>query len=117
MLPAAPAAGRLVGRDRPLGELRDCLARAVKGERRILFLTGEPGIGKTALVDEFLRRTPATPFIRFARGQCVEGYGGKESYYPMLETLGQLRRGPRETPWFKSWQRRLLLGWCSFRVC
>src|SRR6266478_1917131 len=29
-----------------------------------------------------------------ARGQCVEGYGGKEPYYPMLEALRELCRGP-----------------------
>jgi hypothetical protein len=30
--------------------------------------------------------------IRISRGQCVEGYGGKEAYYPMLEALGKLCR-------------------------
>src|SRR6202030_4326009 len=30
------------------------------------------------------------PEIRIARGQCVEGYGGKEAYYPILEFLSQL---------------------------
>jgi len=30
--------------------------------------------------------------MRIARGQCVEGYGGKEPYYPMLEALGGLCR-------------------------
>ena len=30
--------------------------------------------------------------MRIARGQCVEGFGGKEAYYPMLEALGQLVR-------------------------
>jgi DNA-binding winged helix-turn-helix (wHTH) protein/tetratricopeptide (TPR) repeat protein len=90
-----PSAGRLVGRDRYLHELRDCLDSAVTGTRRIVFLTGEAGIGKTALVDEFLRKTSSTDAsIRIARGQCVEGYGGKEAYYPMLETLGQLCREP-----------------------
>jgi DNA-binding winged helix-turn-helix (wHTH) protein len=55
-LSVAPATGRLVGRDRPLAALREALQRAVKGERQIVFVTGEPGIGKTALVDEFQRQ-------------------------------------------------------------
>src|SRR5262249_5429738 len=33
------------------------------------------------------------PKLRTARGQCVEGFGGKEAYYPVLEALGQLVRG------------------------
>jgi len=92
---SAPAVrGKLVGREGPLSELSDCLAKALSGERQILFITGEPGIGKTALVDEFHRRALAKiPGLRIARGQCVEGYGGKEAYYPMLEALGQLCRG------------------------
>src|SRR5208283_217180 len=50
---------------------------------------------KTALVDEFERQVAAdVPTIHLGRGQCVEGYGGTEAYYPMLEALGQLCRGP-----------------------
>src|SRR5271157_355187 len=50
--PASSDRGRLVGRDRELGALRACLRKALKGQRQIVFITGEPGIGKTALVDE-----------------------------------------------------------------
>jgi DNA-binding winged helix-turn-helix (wHTH) protein len=93
-LSVAPATGRLVGRDRPLAALREALQRAVKGERQIVFVTGEPGIGKTALVDEFQRQAALDiPDLRIGRGQCIEAYGSKEAYYPMLEALGQLCRG------------------------
>ena len=83
--------GKLVGRDAALAELRNCLERTQQDHREIVFVTGEPGIGKTALVDEFLRRA-TTDFRgqRMARGQCVEGYGSQEAYYPMLEALGEL---------------------------
>jgi len=87
--------GRLVGRARELAELRRCLKKALRGERQIVFITGEPGIGKTALVDEFKNQAAAEqPSLRIARGQCVEGYGGTEAYYPILEAMGQLCRGP-----------------------
>jgi len=93
-LSVAPATGRLVGRDRPLAALREALQRAMKGERQIVFVTGEPGIGKTALVDEFQRQAALDiPDLRVGRGQCIEAYGNKEAYYPMLEALGQLCRG------------------------
>jgi predicted ATPase/DNA-binding winged helix-turn-helix (wHTH) protein len=97
----APRAGMgsaqilLVGRDEALAGLHDCLTKASQGQRQIAFATGEPGIGKTALLDAFHRRAVAeVPGLRFARGQCVEGYGGQEAYYPLLEALGQLCRGP-----------------------
>jgi len=88
-----PAQTKIVGRDRELGELRAHLGKAIGGQRQIVFVTGELGIGKTALVDEFQRQAAAGTPIRIARGQCVEGYAGKEAYYPMLEALGQLCRG------------------------
>jgi Transcriptional regulatory protein, C terminal/AAA ATPase domain len=49
--PAKPSHGHLVGRDRALGRLRDDLGTASTGQRQIVFVTGEPGIGKTAMVD------------------------------------------------------------------
>jgi DNA-binding winged helix-turn-helix (wHTH) protein len=86
--------GRLVGREKALHELRDVHGKTLKDQRQIVFIAGEIGIGKTALVDEFQRQAAADlPELRIARGQCVEGYGGKEPYYPMLEALGQLCRG------------------------
>ena len=91
---APPASSPLVGRERALGVLRECLQRTLTNQRQIVFLTGEPGIGKTALVDAFQQQAAAdVPALRLAHGQCIEGYGGKEAYYPMLEALGELCRG------------------------
>jgi DNA-binding winged helix-turn-helix (wHTH) protein len=87
-------ASRLVGRDRAIGELHQCLRSALGGERQVVFITGEPGIGKTALAEEFQRQAAARHrSVRVACGQCVEGFGSKEAFYPMLEALGQLCRG------------------------
>jgi DNA-binding winged helix-turn-helix (wHTH) protein/tetratricopeptide (TPR) repeat protein len=89
-----PASAKLVGRNAELDRLGDSLQMALSGRRQIVFVTGESGIGKTALVDEFQRRLVADLIgVRIARGQCVEGYGGREAYYPLLEALGQLFRG------------------------
>jgi DNA-binding winged helix-turn-helix (wHTH) protein/tetratricopeptide (TPR) repeat protein len=82
---------KLVGRNTQLGELLNCLRATLASQRKVVFVTGEAGIGKTALVDEFLQRAAKDfPTLRVARGQCVEGYGGKEAYYPILEALGQM---------------------------
>ena len=95
-VPVGALHGRLIGRDRALDDLHDGLQHAVRGERQFVFITGEAGIGKTALAEEFRRQLASTALpVRIATGQCVEGYGGKEPYYPMLEALGRLCAGPQ----------------------
>jgi DNA-binding winged helix-turn-helix (wHTH) protein len=91
---SVPTRSSFVGRERALSELRGYFKKTLVGQRQIVFITGEPGIGKTTLVDEFERHVATESFVRVARGQCVEGYGGKEPYYPMLEALGNLLRRP-----------------------
>jgi len=71
-----------------------CLWRgdASRGKRPVVFVTGEPGVGKTALVDLFVQRVGLRPDVRTARGQCLEMFGGQEAYYPLLEAVDQLVR-------------------------
>jgi len=85
---------KMVGRDGSLIELHNSLHRALRGQRQLIFVTGEAGIGKTTLVDAFHQQAVQDLNLRVGRGQCVEGFGGKEAYYPMLESLGQLTRNP-----------------------
>jgi predicted ATPase len=59
-----------------------------------VFVTGEPGIGKTALVEAFLAQVGEGEAVRVGRGQCVEHYGAGEAYLPVLEALGRLGREP-----------------------
>jgi DNA-binding winged helix-turn-helix (wHTH) protein/predicted ATPase len=88
----------LVGRETELVQLHGWLKKALQGERQIVFVTGEPGIGKTALVEAFLTRLANEHEheheIRIARGQCIEHYGAGEAYLPILEALGRLCREP-----------------------
>jgi DNA-binding winged helix-turn-helix (wHTH) protein/tetratricopeptide (TPR) repeat protein len=83
-----------VGRERELDELDGYLSRALGGHRQVVFVTGEAGIGKSTLLDAFEQRAASRENLRIGRGQCVEGFGGKEAYYPVLDALGQLVRGP-----------------------
>lgn len=82
----------LVGREAAIARLTEALAQARRGARQVVFVTGEAGIGKTTLVDFFLQSTARDSSVRIGRGQCVEGFGGKEAYYPVLEALSQLLR-------------------------
>jgi len=81
---------RIVGREAGLRELNGCLDKAISGQRQVVFVTGEAGIGKTTLVDVFQQQVDDRADIRIARGQCIEGFGGIEAYYPMLEAMGNL---------------------------
>src|SRR5215471_6268264 len=82
----------VVGREGALSRMRGWLEKALAGERQILFVTGEAGIGKTALVDTFVRSIASDRRIRIARGQCLEQYGPAEAYLPVLEAIGRLCR-------------------------
>src|SRR2546426_12318222 len=41
----------LVGREAEVGQLHRWLGKALPGERQLVFVTGEPGMGKTTVVD------------------------------------------------------------------
>jgi predicted ATPase/DNA-binding winged helix-turn-helix (wHTH) protein len=94
----------LVGRRAALAELGRRLACALGGDRQVVFVTGEAGIGKTSLVDAFLR-SAAVRDLRRAEGQCIQHYGVGEPYLPVLSALGQLGRGPARRSLVRSLQR------------
>ena len=50
-----PRASRLVGRESALANLTRCLKASLTGRRQVMFVVGEPGIGKTSLVDASTR--------------------------------------------------------------
>ena len=88
----------IVGREGPIAELQAAFKQALQGKRKVVFITGEAGIGKTTLVDTFQQTASQAASVKVARGQCVEGFGGKEAYYPILEALGQLFHDGANSP-------------------
>jgi DNA-binding winged helix-turn-helix (wHTH) protein/predicted ATPase len=82
----------VVGRSVELQQLQHWYRKALAGRRQIVFVTGEPGIGKTTLLDEFVRHFPASDEVWIERGQCIEHYGGGEAYLPVLTAFGRLCR-------------------------
>lgn len=88
---------RLVGRDGEVATLLDHWRDACAGRRRMLLITGEPGLGKTSLVARVIDeaqagRAGATGFIVHA--QCIEQHSVVEPFMPILDTLGHLCAGP-----------------------
>ena len=82
-----------VGRGTELAQLGSRLDAALAGTRQIVFLSGEPGIGKTALASHFLAAAAGRHELRVARGQCVEHYGPGEPYLPVLQAVATMCRG------------------------
>ena len=68
------------------------LEEALTSRRQVVFVPGEAGIGKTALVHAFLGGL-AERGILVARAQCHAGQAG-ELYAPLLDALEGLARGP-----------------------
>jgi DNA-binding winged helix-turn-helix (wHTH) protein/predicted ATPase len=85
-------ANTVLGRDSELTKMRSWLERAVAGERQTVFITGEPGIGKTTIVQAFLEQAAQVPGILVARGQCLEHYGAGEAYLPVLDGFSRVGR-------------------------
>ena len=94
-----PVGDVLVGRGCELESLDDRLARALRGERQVVFVTGEPGAGKTSLVEHFIAGAARTHAVAVTGGQCLEQLGSAEAYMPVLEAIGRLVRvsGPART--------------------
>jgi DNA-binding winged helix-turn-helix (wHTH) protein/tetratricopeptide (TPR) repeat protein len=87
---------RLFGRTQELNQLGSWLKQARDGNRQIVFITGEPGIGKTSLVHAFLERISAqeSDTTLIGSGQCIDQHGVGEAYLPILEAIDRLARSP-----------------------
>jgi hypothetical protein len=57
-------------------------------------------------VGAFEKQNNSHARTRIARGYCIEGFGGKEAYYPVLDCLGQLLRGGEEREFVQTLARR-----------
>jgi hypothetical protein len=95
--PNTPATGGpppppLIARQLPLSALDQGLERAIAGERQAMFVTGEPGLGKTALVEAFIGQTLARHSVWVACGHAVRYQGPGEPFEPVLEALNHLNR-------------------------
>lgn len=84
----------IAGREVELAHLQSQVGLVATGDRRIVFVSGEAGIGKTALVDTFCCQLGLSSDARVARGQCLRGVAEKEPYYPVTEALCQLCSSP-----------------------
>ena len=86
--------GRIVGRKREMLEARALWNRTLSGQGQVLLISGEPGIGKTRLVREFVTQ------IQVSGGRALVGTSYAEGgipYAPFRQMLREvLRNGPED---------------------
>jgi hypothetical protein len=93
LAPAGPSSPRtsgrpFVGRAGELDELRAALYEAGEGRGLLVLLSGEPGIGKTRLMQEAAREAGERGW-RVAAGRCWEE-GGAPAYWPWIQAVRSL---------------------------
>ena len=83
-LPPRPRRAGLIGRQAELEVLQAAFSSVCSDRRcRLLILTGEPGVGKSRLVEEFLARAPEALALR---GRCLP-YGDGVAYWPLAQMV------------------------------
>lgn len=88
-----------VAREIELDRLNRFLEQSLSGKGQVVFITGEAGNGKTALIHEFARRAQEVhPELIFASGKCNAHTGIGDPYSPFMEILSLLT-GDVETRW------------------
>ena len=91
--PAVAAPPNFVGRDAELELLSLEFDRTRNGRGGLVVISAEAGMGKTTLVDAFLRGlVDRGEPLRLGRGRCSERLAGTEAYLPVLEALDSLQR-------------------------
>ena len=86
---------RLVGRDRELDLILSSVFGVAQGRPAVVLVSGEPGIGKTRLVDEVVEQGQSAGF-QVAAGACSPAVEMRVPYAPVVDMLGSvLRRYPQ----------------------
>jgi tRNA A-37 threonylcarbamoyl transferase component Bud32/tetratricopeptide (TPR) repeat protein/Cdc6-like AAA superfamily ATPase len=98
MGPQLEAPAYAVGREAPLRQLGVLYERVRSGHSVIVGVTGEPGIGKSTVLEAFmveLQKADERPTL--VRVRCSENLAGSEAYLPVLEALEDLRSRARSS--------------------
>ncbi|HZW55264.1 MAG TPA: AAA family ATPase [Nitrososphaerales archaeon] len=89
-----------VGRTEELSALENSLRRAIKGDGGLVFISGEPGIGKTRLAHKFAERAVRIGF-RYLEARC-RGDQGSPPYCAWIELLRQFSQKANAQLFFRA---------------
>jgi ABC-type oligopeptide transport system substrate-binding subunit/DNA-binding SARP family transcriptional activator len=106
------AAEPFFSRQAQLDQLQKHMGAALNGREQVLFITGEAGTGKTALMHEFARRSQSSlPGLLAIKGTCNAITGAGDPYLPFREILNSINSQTEaeiEEPWSSVATRDLL---------
>lgn len=76
------------GREKELRQLKSWLEDALKGNGRVGMIVGEPGSGKTYLLNEFVNECLVSyPDLLVFQGLCNSHFGHGDLYYPFMNIV------------------------------
>ena len=88
-----------VGREEELAELEAAFSIATRGKAQFRFIAGNPGQGKTTLLEEFSRLADQrSPEVLIVSGSCNAFSGIGDPYLPFRDAMGMLT-GNVESSW------------------
>jgi class 3 adenylate cyclase/DNA-binding winged helix-turn-helix (wHTH) protein/tetratricopeptide (TPR) repeat protein len=87
---------RFVGRTQELALLHERLEQALGGQGQVIGIAGEPGLGKSRLLAEFVHSLRGRP-VTCCEGHCL-AYGSATPYLPVRDLLRQLWGLPEPAP-------------------
>jgi ABC-type oligopeptide transport system substrate-binding subunit/DNA-binding SARP family transcriptional activator len=83
-----------VGREAELAALDGYLHKALRGQAQVVFVSGEAGSGKSALLQAFVRHSVAAyPDLLVGWGICNAFFGQGDPYLPFRDVLNMLAGG------------------------
>ena len=98
------ASGCWIGGESAQAKLLAIWQSALESVRQVVFVTGEPGIGKTTLIEMFLEQVSEySPMV--LRMRCVKHFGEGEALMPMIEAMEKRCRGPEGAKLIELMQR------------
>ncbi|MDP8930687.1 MAG: AAA family ATPase [Actinomycetota bacterium] len=86
VLSRASSDSPLVGRADELAHLEEALAAVVAGRGRTALVLGEPGIGKSRLVQELQTRASELGEVQWAQGRCLS-FGANLAYHLVVDLV------------------------------
>ncbi len=78
---------KIIGREKEIIEIKKSIERCLSGKGQILCITGEPGIGKSRLVQEMIKLSKKEGCY-ILKGNCIS-YGSAFSYHPWIDILNE----------------------------
>ena len=87
MISKMPMVTRLVGRENEINQLMKQLDQVLTGKGSVLFISGEAGVGKTRLVNDFIKLVQDKHDVKVLTGWCLSE--AKIPYFPFIEAFNQ----------------------------